>query len=66
MVGDGAFSHKIDYIAIFLKILNLEGNLNRKTGSRFTLILLNRLILPIGGASLVEGLLSKRFNWTTN
>ena len=32
MVGDGAFSHKIDYVAIVWEILNLEGHLNRITG----------------------------------
>ena len=58
MVGDGAFSHKIDYVAIFLKILNLEGHLNRITSSRVTAIMLNGWILPIGGASALEGLLS--------
>ena len=40
------------------KILNLEGHLNHITGSRVTAILLNGLILLIGGASAVEGLLS--------
>ena len=58
MVGDGAFSHKIDVFNLFLKILNLEGHPNRITGSEVTAILLNRWILPIGGASAVEGLRS--------
>ena len=58
MVEDGSFSHKVDYVAIFLKILNLEGHLNRITGSRITAILLNWWILPIGEASAVEGLRS--------
>ena len=58
MVQDGAFSHKIVYVPIFWEILNLEGHLNRITGSSVTAILLNGLILPIGGASAVEGLLS--------
>ena len=57
-VEDGAFSHKIDYITIFLETLNLEGHLNCITGSRLTAILLNGWILPIGGASAVEGLQS--------
>ena len=48
MVKDGAFSHKIDYVTIFLEILNLEGHPNRITGSRVTAILLNGWILPIG------------------
>ena len=46
MNEDGAFSHKIDGIT------------NRITGSRVTAILLNGWILPIGGASLLEGLRS--------
>ena len=52
MVEDGAFSHKIDYVAI----INLKGHQNRITGSRVTVILLNGWILPINGASAVEGL----------
>ena len=58
MVGDGAFSHKIDYVVILLEILNHEGHLNRIIGARVTAILLNGWILPIGVASAVEGLLS--------
>ena len=41
MVRNGAFSHRIDYIAIFKEILNLEGHQNCITGSRVTAILLN-------------------------
>ena len=33
MVKDGAFTHKIDYVTIFLEILNLKGQPNRITGS---------------------------------
>ena len=58
MAGDGAFSHKIDYNTLFLEILNLEGHLNRITGSRVTAILSIGWILPIFGASAVEGVLS--------
>ena len=58
MVGDGAFSHNIDFVAIFWEILNLEGHLNRITGSRLMSILLNGWFLPIDGASVVKGLLS--------
>ena len=57
MVWD-AFSHKIDYVTMFLEILNLEGHLNHITGSRATAIFMNGWIFPIGGASAVEGLLS--------
>ena len=56
MVGDGAFSHKIQYVAIFSETPNLEGHRNCIAGSRVTAILLNGWILPIGGASAVEGL----------
>ena len=42
----------------FWEILNLEGHPNCNTGSRVMAILLNGWILPVGGASAVEGLLS--------
>ena len=48
MVGNCAFSHKIDYITIVLEILKLEGHKNRITGSRVAAILLNGWIFPIG------------------
>ena len=51
MVGDGASSHKIDYVSKFKEILNLEGHQNRITGSRVTAILLNGWTLPIGEAA---------------
>ena len=35
----------------FSEILNLEGHPNRNAGSKVTAVLLNRWILPIGGAS---------------
>ena len=60
MLEDGAFSHKIDYVTIFYDILNLEGHPNCTTSSIVMLIFLNRYILPIGGASAVEGLQSMR------
>ena len=56
MVGDVAFSHKIDYVKIFKEILNLEGHPNCITGSKVTVILLNGWILPIGGALAIKGL----------
>ena len=56
MVEDGAFSHKKNYITIFLKILNSEGHPNHMTGSKVTAYLLNGWILPIGGASAWKGL----------
>ena len=59
MVEDGAVSHKIDYIAIIRGILNLEGHQNCNSSSKVTAIFLNGLTLPIGGASVVEGLLPK-------
>ena len=56
MFEDGAFINKTDYVTIFQEILNLIGHPNRITGSRYTAILLIGWILPIGGASAVEGL----------
>ena len=53
---DGAFSHKIHYVTIFLGIPNLERHPNCITGSRVRAILLNWWILPFGGASSVEDL----------
>ena len=47
MVEDSAFSHKIDYVAKFRKIIDLEGHPNQNIGSRVTAILRNRLILTI-------------------
>ena len=47
MLEDGAFSHKINYVTMFLEILNLKDNPNRNTGSKVTVILLNGGILPI-------------------
>ena len=58
MVEDSAFSHKIDCVNLNWEILNLEGHLICITGSRVTVILLNGWILPVGGASAVEGLQS--------
>ena len=60
MVDDGAFSHKIDYIAIFWEILNLKGHQNRTTGSKVTATLLNGLIFVYrwsfgGGGSIISG-----------
>ena len=52
MVGDGAFSHKIDYIKKKIKILNLERHPNCINGSRDLSILLKGWILPIGGFAL--------------
>ena len=48
MVGDGAFSHKIDRVSNFKEILHLKGHPHRITGSEVTAILLNRWIFPIG------------------
>ena len=44
MVRNGDFSHKIDYITIFYKIINL---ITRITSSRVTAILLNGWISPM-------------------
>ena len=47
IVRNGASSHKIDYITIFLENINPEGHQNRNTGSRVTAIVLIGLIFPI-------------------
>ena len=51
-------SYKIDYVIVIRTFLNPERHQNRKTGSKVTVILLKGWILPIGGASAVEGLWS--------
>ena len=56
MLKDGALSHKINYVKIVYQILNLKERQNRITGSKVTAILLNLVILLIGGASAVKGL----------
>ena len=48
----------LPYAGFFREIINLEECPNLISGSRVMVILLNLLILPIGGASAVEGLLS--------
>ena len=61
MVGNGALSHKVDYITIFDEILNLKEHQTHTTGSRVTAILLNAWVFPIGqsgGASRWRVLLS--------
>ena len=52
MVADGASSHKIDYVTIFLEILSPKGHPNHITGSTGMAILLNGWVLPVGGGSL--------------
>ena len=51
MVGDGASTHKIDYVGKFKEILNFEGHQNRTTGSRVMAILQKGKLLPIGGVA---------------
>ena len=57
-VRDSSSSYKIDYVIVISTFLNLEGRQNCITGSKVTEILLKGWILPIGGASAVEGLRS--------
>ena len=52
MVKGGAFSHQIDYVSIFLELLNLKGHLICFIGSKVTTILVNGGILPSGGVAL--------------
>ena len=58
MVEYGAFSHKIDQVTFFGGDLKSRRASKSNTGSRVTTILLNGWILPTGGASAVESLLS--------
>ena len=52
MVGDGEFSHKINYFPFFKKQNpNLGGHLNRFIGSKVRAILMNGGILPRGGVA---------------
>ena len=51
MVEDGAFSHKMDYVPIFLENLNLKGHLNCFIGSKVTVFLVKGGILPSGGVA---------------
>ena len=57
-VRDSSSSYKIDYVIVIKTFLNPEGHQNRISSSTVMAILLKGLILPIGGASLVEGLRS--------
>ena len=58
-VRDSSSSYIIDYIIVIKNFLNPKGHQNRTNGSKVTAILLKGWILPIGGASAVEGLRSK-------
>ena len=55
---DSSSSYKIDYVIVIKTFLNPEGHQSRISGSKVTAILLKGCILPIGGASWVEGLRS--------
>ena len=55
-VRDRYSSYKIDYVIVIQNYLNPAGHQNPISGSKVTAILLNRWILPIGGASAGEGL----------
>ena len=48
----------IDHFIVIKNFLNPEGHQNRISGSKVTAMILKRWILPIGGASAVEGLRS--------
>ena len=54
-VRDSSSSYEIDYVIVIRTFLNPEGHQNRISGSKVTVILLKRWILPIGGALAVEG-----------
>ena len=57
-VRGSSSSYKIDYVIVMKTFLHPKGHQNRISGSKVTAILLNGQILPIGGASAVEGLRS--------
>ena len=58
-VRDSSSNYKIDYVIVIKNFfLNIEGHQNPINGSKVTAILLKGWILPIGGASAVEGLRS--------
>ena len=48
MVEDGSLSHKIDYVPIFQKNLNLEEHLNRFTASKVMAIFVNGGVISRG------------------
>ena len=55
---DSNSSYKIDYVILIKTCLNPKGHQNPISGSKVSAILLKGWILPIGGASAVEGLQS--------
>ena len=57
-VKDSSFSYKIYYVIEIKNFLNPEGHQNPISGSIVTAILMKGWILPIAGASAVEGLRS--------
>ena len=57
-VRDSTSSYKIDYVIVIKTFLNPEGHQNCTSGSKVMAILLKRWVLPIGGASAVEGVRS--------
>ena len=57
-VKDSFFSYKKDYVIVIKKFLNPKGHQSSINGSTVTVISLKGWILPIGGASAVEGLQS--------
>ena len=58
MVRDSSSSYKIEYVKVIISFLNPEGHQNCNSGLKVTAILLKGRILPINGASSVEGLQS--------
>ena len=60
MVRVSTSSYKIDHVIVIKTFLNPEGHQNPISGSKVTAILVKGWILPIGGASAVEGLRTTR------
>ena len=57
-VRDSSSRYKIDYVIVVKTFLNPKGHQNCISGSKVMALLLKERILPIGGASAVEGLRS--------
>ena len=60
LVRDCSSSYEIDLVIVIWNFVNSKGHQNRIRSSKVTAILLKGWILPIGGASAVEGLRSTR------
>ena len=58
MIRDSSSGYKIDYVKVIKNFLNPKEHQNPTNGSKVTAILLKGWILPIGGASALDGMQS--------